>query len=300
MTFRDRKWAGRLVWVVLAAALLFFSSRVYYRLTDDFRLANITFEMPANPEWDIPSLSLPEQHLMRLILEQPFSYIGKGGQSYVFASADGQYVIKFFKFKHLRPNWLVEALPEIGFLKEYKESNIARKKRLIQGVFSGYRVAYEKHRSESGILFLKLNPQAGIYVTLHDKLGRKHHVNLEKIPFIIQEKARPTRDIIEAALNVGDLALVKQRMRQIVALYHAEYTKGIVDRDHGILHNTGFVGEKPIHLDVGKVSARPEINQPENRRADLEIVYQRYTGWLKNHYPHYYEELAADFHAAIE
>lgn len=289
----EQRWAGRLVWLVLAGSVLFLGARFYYRSTDDFRIAHITYEnVPAKK---IP-LSMAEKHLLGRILEQPFTYVGKGAQSYVFASADGRYVIKFFKFKHLKPNWLVETIPSIGFLKDYKERNVARKNRLIEGVFSGYQIAYDLHREESGILFLQTKPESNQSVVLIDKAGFKHYVRLDQIPFIIQERAQSSKQMVEQALTAHQPELVKKRMRQIIALYLSEYRKGIIDRDHGVLHNTGFVGEKPIHLDVGKVSARKEIDQ----KGDLEIVHQRYSAWVKEHFPKYYEELSQDFHAAIE
>src|SRR5689334_8640410 len=44
-------------------------------------------------EWDV-EIS-PE---VVSILEQPFHYLAKGGQSYVFGSSDGKYVLKLFRF----------------------------------------------------------------------------------------------------------------------------------------------------------------------------------------------------------
>ena len=83
---------------------LFGIARLYYRLTDDFRLANITYELPFKPSWKVPSLTKEEYSRLAQITNQKFTYIGKGAQCYAFASEDGEYVLKFFKFKHLKPN----------------------------------------------------------------------------------------------------------------------------------------------------------------------------------------------------
>src|ERR1700722_581245 len=98
-----RRWPIKFVWLILAGLLIFFPIRAYYRWTDDFRIANITHDIPYHPEWDT-SLSHEELAQLKSILDQPFTYIGKGAQAYAFASEDGKYVLKFFKFKHLRPN----------------------------------------------------------------------------------------------------------------------------------------------------------------------------------------------------
>jgi len=59
-------------------------------------------------------LSDQEHQELAQILNQKFSYIGKGAQCYAFVSDDQLYVLKFFKFKHLKPNLLVDLIPSIA------------------------------------------------------------------------------------------------------------------------------------------------------------------------------------------
>lgn len=290
---RVKHWPKRLIWVTLTILVIFFGVRVYYRLTDDFKIANMTYEMPHNSEWEVPPLTSVKRGELRVILQQPFSYVGKGAQSYVFVSQDKKYVIKFFKFKHLKPKWWVEALPAVPYFKEYREWQAARKKRLLNSVFSGYKLAYDVHKEETGLVFLHLNKTSDLdaKVTLIDKIGRKHMLGLDPIVFVIQENAKTTRLVMMDAIEKGDFALAKKRMAQIINLYLQEYGKGIYDRDHGVLHNTGFVGEKPIHLDVGKLTKEPNMQRPEIYRADLEKIGRKYEVWLKDNYPEAYSEL---------
>jgi hypothetical protein len=292
MENKSAKWPRRLLWVTLVSVCLFFSARVYYRLTDDFRLTHIVHELPFNKNWETKA-SLSDRHFLKLIFQQPFTYVGKGAQSYVFVSEDGAYVIKFFKFKHLKPSWIVEHLPEIGPIGEYKRKNIARKERQIQSVFSGYKLAYDVHREESGTVFVHLNPTDDLHasVTLFDKIGRKHKMDLDPYIFVIQECGTTSREVMAEALNNGDVELAKKRTRQIIDLYLAEYAKGIYDRDHGVLHNTGFVGDKPIHLDVGKLTDAPYMKLQENWEPDLKLIALKYHYWMKDTYPKYYEEV---------
>jgi hypothetical protein len=152
-----KKWLRWLIWATLAVVIIFFLARGYFRLTDGFRVSNMTYDMPHNPDWEVPPLSDQEKKEVDSILNQPFNYVGKGAQSYVFASKDGKYVIKFFKFRHLRPSWIIDALPEWDFLKDYREKNRERKNRLIMVVFSGYKLAYDELRNQSGIVYLHLN-----------------------------------------------------------------------------------------------------------------------------------------------
>lgn len=284
----------KLIWVTLMVTIVFFGARVYYRLTDDFRIVNMVHEMPHHPEWEMPPLNPAQRNHLKEMFRQPYSYVGKGAQSYVFASEDKKYVIKFFKFKHLKPHWLTAALPDLPYIKEYKERKSAKKKRLINSVFSGYKLAYDVHKGETGIVYLHLNKTQGLNetVTLIDKIGRTHLLELDPIVFVIQEHAQTTRMVMTEALERGDLALAKKRMNQIFDLYLLEYGKGIYDRDHGVMHNTGFVGENPIHLDVGKLSKEPEMQKLEVFRPDLEKIGYKYEMWLKSEFPEFYPELA--------
>ena len=282
---------------LLPLALIFILSavgtRAYFRLTDDFRLANISCVLPHHREWDIPKLEPESEAAIDKILQQPFTYIGKGSQSYAFASADGEYVLKFFKFKHLRPHWLLETLSPLPYFNHYQRKQLKRKQRKLNSLFAGYRLAWESLREESGLLFIHLNKTKGLYpkAKLFDKIGLERTVDLDTVVFILQKKARTTRTVIDELLTKGDVATAKERIRQICALYASEYARGIYDMDHGVMHNTGFVGEQPIHLDIGKLTQEPLTQDPEFRRKDFKLVLARIDAWLEANYPQYRDQL---------
>ncbi len=289
----SKTWLRRLIGLTLTIAIVFFISRGYYRLTDGFRVSSMTYDMPYNPSWEIQPLSKKDQAEVDSILSQPFNYVGKGAQSYVFTSEDDKYVIKFFKFRHLRPSWIIDALPEWDFLKDYREKIRERKNKLIMVVFSGYKLAYEELKSESGIVYLHLNKTQHLSknLTVYDKLGLKWEIDLDPIVFVIQEKAKTTRAVVTDALKNNDIGLVEKRITQILDLYLFEYSKGIYDIDHGVLHNTGFVGDKPIHLDVGRLTKDPKMKLPEYYQPDLIMIVNKFDVWFRRGYPEQYPEI---------
>lgn len=295
MVKKERQWPNTCIWITLTLFSLFICARIYYRLTDDFRIANMTYEMPYNPGWEIPPLKASETRRIKNILNQPFTYLGKGAQSYVFASEDKQHVIKFFKFKHIKPKWWMEAFASVPFLKTFYHRQSAKKKRQLNGVFFGYKLAYDVHQEETGIVFLHLNKTTdwNQQVTILDKIRRKHVLPLDPTVFIIQKNAKVTRQEMQEALDNGNLPLAKKRISQIFDLYLKEYAKGIYDRDHGVLHNTGFFGDQPVHLDVGKLSKDLNMKKPQVHRADLEKIRRKFELWLKDQYPKESQELAA-------
>lgn len=289
---RPAIWPRRLLCLTLVSVFIFFSARVYYRLTDDFRLRHIVHELPFNPDWETPITS-EDRQLLQQIADQPFTYLGKGAQSYAFVSQDGEYVLKFFKFKHLKPSWIVNHFPDFGPFQRYKEKSIARKERQIQSVFTGYKLAYDVHRAESGLLFVHLNPttELNLEAVVFDKIGRRFEIPMDPYIFVVQRRAEVNRDVMDRLLTNGEVELAKQRVRQIVDLYLSEYNKGIYDRDHGVLHNIGFIGDQPIHLDIGKLTYAPHMKNPKNWEPDLNVVVLKYHRWMSEKHPEYYEEV---------
>lgn len=279
---------------VLALFLLFGVIRLYYRLTDDFRLANITYELPFDAPWKVPVLNPDEYQNLKQLLSQQFFYIGKGAQCYAFASEDGKYVLKFFKFKHLKPNLLIEYLPSIFPFNEYKQSCIERKRRKLIGVFNGYDLAFRENRQASQLLYLHLLPTDDLQLTAKvvDKMGLKRNIHLDDVVFLIQRKGETLRARLSHLLNQKRIQEAEQAMVAIFDMYMSEYKKGIYDHDHGVLHNTGFIGNQPFHLDVGKLNKDERMQQVDFYKKDLELVIWRLDVWMKNSYPQYYSEFS--------
>lgn len=292
----------KLLLTVLIGVSFFGVARLYFRLTDDFRLSNITYEMPYRMEWDVPPMSFQQRQRFDEILNQDYYYVGKGAQSYAFKSADDKYILKFFKFKHLKPSVLVNLLPSIGSLNTYKEQQVARKNKLLNSVFDGYRLAYEVHALESGLIYIHLNKSKDLQkiVTVHDKIGLENKINLDDLPFILQEKAKTTRAVLTELMNKKDIAAVEKRISQIFDLYLQEYSKGIFDRDHGVMHNTGFVGEKPIHLDIGKLTKDDRMKEKEFYKPDLLLIVRKFNIWFNTNYPQEYPSLKAYMEKEIQ
>lgn len=288
---------SKLIYFTVACLAIFAAVRAYYNLTDDFRVSNIIYPMPERAEWTFPMPDGQREEL-KTILNQKFTYLGKGAQVYAFGSDDGRYVLKFFKFKHLKPSSLIALLPPIGPLKEIKEANIKRKLRKLEGVFEGHVNAYTHDRDHSGLLFLHLNPTTSLDLQAHlvDKIGIERTVDLDPVVFILQKKGETLRTVFSEALSKGDTALAAKRATQILDMYVSEYKNGVYDRDHGISHNTGFIGDQPFHLDVGKMSYDVNMRSPTYYEEDLRHVARKMDEWVKANYPEAY----ISFHETLQ
>lgn len=276
---------------------LFGLARLYYFLTDDFHISNIRYEMAYKEEWNFP-ITQKDQEELQTILSQKFYYIGKGAQVYAFGSNDGKYVLKFFKFKHLKPSSFISLLPEVGPLKEFKKKNQDRKLRKLYGVFEGHRIAYNFDKKNSGLLFLHLNKTENLPLntTLVDKLGIERDVDLNSIVFVVQKKGETLRSLFTHLFEEGKLNEAINKASQVLDMYVDEYTHRVWDRDHGITHNIGFIENTPFHLDVGKLSYDDKLLGIEFYKNDLRHVAFKMESWVKDNYPNYY----APFHTEIQ
>lgn len=287
----------RLYWLLAALIIFHGASRAYFKMTDDFRIANINDELPYRSEYATEDLRGAERKKLDSILSQNFHYIGKGAQSYVFGTEDEKYVIKFFKFKHHRPRMLVRILPPIGSLKEFKEKHYAKKYLKFHSAFKGYKLGFDSYRKECGLIAVHLNRTEGIYPEVHvrDKLGFPRTIGLDPIVFVVQERGVTFQVLQKKALLEGDLAKAKWQMRKIMNFFQNEYAMGLRDKDRCVMKNTGFVGDRVIRMDVGMLERDPTVSSLDKQVEYLAIARNEYHLWLSKNFPQYYDELLADF-----
>lgn len=293
-----RRWILKFFFIALA---IFAFGRGYYLLTDDFRMGNVIFDLPQDPQWTTPSLTADEQVKVDKILAQEFYYIGKGSQSYAFGSEDGRYVLKLFKLKHMKPSFFVKMLPSLTVFEHYKTKYFERKKYLLDRLFSGYILAFEKNRDESGIIYVQLNKTGGHAkpLIIHDKVGLRHVVKPDQVYFVVQEKGIPTEAVLRNALDSGNVELAKKRMHQIFDLYLIEYSKGLSDKDLAVMRNTGFVGDRPIHFDVGELTENEEIKRTSVSMDDFDIIARQFDQWFKVNYPRDHPQFVQEIRSAM-
>lgn len=269
---------------LIVAGILILSIFAYSFFDRQFRLSNIKGEWPL-----VSSLQFTEkqQALLKDIFFQSFRYLDRGKQSFVFVSEDQKYVLKFFDNRCLRSG-------SFPFLFPIDQEHCFRK---LEQLFEGYRVAEAYDPGDTGLIFVQLAPDHSyrLNVSLFDRFGFEHTIDLAEVPFVLQEKAIPLRELITSLLNEGKVAEAERRLRQIIDMYVGGYRRGIVDLDHNFMYNTGFVGDRPLRIDLGRFQQDEKMKNPAVYRVDLEkIVIDRLGDWLQRHFPKYRREILED------
>ena len=126
---------------------------------------------------------------------------------------------------------------------------------------------------------------------IKDKLGFEQSVTLDDVVFLIQKKGETLRTRLNKLLKERRLLKAQHAVTSILEMYMQEYRKGMYDRDHGVMHNTGFVGEEPFHLDVGKLEKDERMKDREFFAKDLRHVMWKIDVWIKRSYPQDYSKL---------
>jgi hypothetical protein len=287
-----KKQAKGYFWTILGAVFVLAAVARIAFPGEGLTHANITSSASYRPEWEIDVPDEKDQALIDAILAQPFSYLDEGGQSYVFSSADQKYVLKLFKFQRFRPYFFVQILPDIFPFHSFRNNHIEKRKQKLVAAFRGYRLAYERHRKESELLFIQLNPvKSSKSITVFDKYHRERKINLTNVPYVLQKKGEMLSIDLAKILDAKDLQSAKKRIDQLFELYLSEYQKGIYDLDHGIMHNIGSSEDALFHLDVGKLVYNEEIKNPELYKKDLNKITQKLQSWIQQRYPEYSLEL---------
>lgn len=306
------KQLGQRGWVFLSLfAICSLAYKGYHRAVEGFKLENVWAPLSYDPAWAFASDEAQQQKVDD-ILAQPFTYLGKGGQAYAFESADGKYVIKFLRVKYLKPKLSYHLASFIPFLENQAIQEQQRRYKKFYQLFQGYKLAYELNREESGLIFLHFNPTYGRFgaLTLYDKLGRKLHLELDQIAFILQEKGVLLEKFFKEKLSSQGMTQgvkgrekmreeVKAALNAVFDAIMAEYQQGLFDRDYGRIHNTALVGLRPIHIDLGKVSYDPKMREKETQQRDLELILAKLDKWLHKHYPEERDELIASVKAHL-
>jgi len=287
--------------LLLAFALLtsvYGGGRLYYSITDGFVESNIHNDQPYEARWELPPLNEEEKALITEILSQDFYYLGKGCQSYVFQSNDDKYVIKFFKYQRMRPQFWLEYLAFIPQVNSYIQKKALSKKEKLDTAYASWKLAYEDLKEESGVLYVHFNKKA-IWqqeIALHDKMGTKHLLMLDNLEFMIQKKGEMLCDVLIRHKQNNSLPDAFAIVDNLVEVLISEYQRGYADNDHALMQNTGVFAGAPMHIDVGQFIKNSIVKTPDVYKQELFNKMWKFRLWLDSELP----EVKAHLDAHLE
>jgi hypothetical protein len=288
--------ARRILKFFVIFAICFFTYKAYHawdRRNEGFEIGKIHSTLVPNPAYSV-AISKEKIDETNKIFTQPFYYLAHGFQCYVFVSADDKYVLKFFRHQRLRLPEFINRLPDISLVRHFKEKKALDFQMRMDYLFNGIKVGFEYAPQDTALLFVHLNKTEGLHptLTIYDKLGNEYKVALDGVEFMLQQKARLVKPVIDELMQKGNVEGAKARLDQIYDLLVRCAKKGVCDTDGALIRkdNLGYLGERCIYIDSGKLQLKEEIRKKERFSRDLKRL-RPLAKWLEQKYP----ELAVHF-----
>lgn len=262
----------------------------WHGYTAGFRMHKIQFDLPVNENWNV-EISEEKKERLRSLLNQEFHYLGKGRQSYVFASRDGNYVIKFFRYHLVRPRFGLYLLQFPKFLNEYREYRLNGKRQQFENWMKSYKLAYKEVREETGLEYVHLTKTHNFTdkLVIRDSLNRKYFINLDQHGFLLQKRVKLLQDQLESSVKNQDEEKMKRIIKGYVKTITQRHQKGIKNKDSA-LHNYGFLpsdtdADEIYEIDVGRFSKQSPSNDYDSLVNQIFANGERLKEYLECYMP---------------
>lgn len=276
-----KKFYQQIGWLTLTVGAFFGLKHFCYKQTDGFALNKILSHLEYDARWN-SSLDLSQDEAVRTVLAQPFAYLGKGAQCYVFASQDQQYVIKFFRVSHIEaPLWLKE-LPLPSSLEKWRQQKIAAKENKRVKDFSSYQFAFEHLKDETGLIYLHLTKTSHLKqkIKIIDKVGIAHILDLDQMEFILQKRAKPFYAAMEELIQKNQTEKAKSALVGLIHLLAKRHDAGLTDKDPDLKTNFGLIDAEPIQFDIGRFKKGESNKKNEPFQHEVLRITDHFKQWL--------------------
>jgi len=258
-----------------------------------FTLKKVLSQYENDPRWEVLSPSSYEQDQLNEIFSRPFSYLESGNHCYAFVSENDQFVLKFFKQKHMRTQSFIDYFPMPAKILFYPTKKCMRRKKEREKSFNSYKIAYEHLKKETGIFYLHLNKTDHLnqMVTLIDQHGDKMIVDIDDMEFLIQRKAEVGYKHLDRLFSEGKQEEALESIVSLISIISHRIEKGFFDKDLQFFKNFGFIGNQAIEIDIGELRPNPVIKNTHAMREELSEISKQLISWVESHHPEYKSEV---------
>lgn len=259
-------WNRAILCAIQMAALVGIARFCHFQ-THGFRVAKLEHLPPPSHATALP----PAPSAIQSLLQQRFTYLGRGLQSFAFVSEDGLSVLKLCTAR-CKPK-----------------------------TFISYLIAYEELKDQSALLYLHLDQSELLGQTLHivDALGICHSLPADQLLFLVQQKAELAYPRLNYLMAQGQVEQAKKALHALLQLIASKFHKGIADSDPLIRTNFGFIGDRPVQIDVGSLSKNPRVQDPAFFRIEFARITASLKSWLAQHHPSLLPELEQEVQAYV-
>lgn len=252
----------------------------YEKAVDNFHVRYIRLQ-----EWPevLIAKKASSEGLLRVssVLDQPFYYLDKGRQFYAFISRDGKYVLKFIKCQRFNE---FEFCTKIPFLKEMRKDRVKEKQARLTSLFQSCFLSLDLLPDLTGVIFTHLinEPEVRKKVTLIDRIGFHHVIDIDTVPFVLQYRAQKVISTFQSLYQQKSISEIHVRIDQLIHLFLNRAKRFVIDIDDGIFlrDNIGFLEDRAVFIDIGTF-VRSEQSMTKERLAEDFDKLSPLATWLK-------------------
>ncbi|NGX37897.1 MAG: hypothetical protein K1000chlam2_01065 [Chlamydiae bacterium] len=206
----------------------------------------------------------------------PYTYLGHGRQTIAFESRDKTQVLKLFYWKYpIRKQWYCRVENWLRFSTPVWIYKAAKKKGDLKKLFTRYTWGFESLREETGLLDIHFaKTTSPVPITLIDREGKTHHLNLADFPYVLQKKAILLTDYLSSRELEEPINALRQFFIKRIQM-------GYIDNPEVFAKNYGFIDDKPVQIDVGKLEKDPNPDvekECEKVFNNLDKYLRKFTG----------------------
>ncbi len=254
------------------------------QLTGGFRLGKMSLDVFFNPAWEVAEPSQETDALVKQILARPLRYLSHGAQSFVFASEDGNYIVKLFRYDQKVHPWR----------QWFRDEVLKKKKRYlpdekVHRLFSSCKLAYEQASDLTGLVYVHLNRTKGKlpHALFIDRLGRRYDLDMDRYRFAVQHRGRHIREVFKEAIDSQDQAKTERLIDSFFALLRKRTERKIRNSDTKISPNFGFFGEEAMEWDFGNYWVDPKMEEASFRSYEIGLFTGQLRQYLERTAPEY-------------
>ena len=235
---------------LLFVSLCLWFPTAYKRWTHAFRLGKCAIDWEYNAAWETKPVSGIEE-----ALAQPFTYLDKGAQSYVFISQDRRYVLKLFRFDACRVPFGQRA---VRFARQFfglREKHFLGFREKVEKNFASCKISVDLIPHLTGVVFAHLNPKPSSLpiICVRDRLGLSHKIDPANMRFVLQKTAHSFRKTLQESEDpTAFIASYVSLLQELAKL-------GVANLDCTMGKNFGFLDGCAIVIDIGNFAMDPEL-----------------------------------------
>jgi hypothetical protein len=251
--------------------------------THGFHPAKLVADIiPDRPEWAIDQPPLVSDDVWK----QPFTYLARGSQSYVFASEDGQYVLKLFRYNRSQFSW-IHQLKRLFHRNNRKNLKVDLATKLNY-TLNAAKIACITVPECTQVVWAHLTNSRchdNARLTVIDRLGRPWTLRLSHYRFVLQRRALPLKKVLAEALQTQDFVRARRLIASYQQLITTRASRGVRNSDPNFGPNSGFIDDRAIEIDFGNYRSCPElIDNPRAQAAELERFLTQLRYWILSIY----------------